>query len=273
MDFSGVIEVLGPDVTQFTPGDEIFGTTDVTAGAFAEYVSVPVKHVARKPQNIGWEEAAGLPTSGMTALQALRVGPPIQPGQNVLINGASSGVGTFAVQLAKSMGAHVTGVCSTQNVEMVRSLGADVVVDYRHENVEEASRAGGMRYDKILDVAGRYGWRKFLKPNGSLVAVALPESECVPCVMCAIACSPCCCCCVSSKKSHLFMQSVNATDLDELASMVANGKLRVVLGLQLSGISTVPDALAGHSDTTGQGHRKGKTVVSFDLQPAKMKRS
>ena len=110
-----------------------------------------------------------------------------------------------AVQLAKSMGAHVTGVCSTQNVEMVRSLGADVVIDYRTESVEAGASAESGRYDKILDVAGRYGWRPLLKPRGSLVAVALPESECIPCVLCSIVCSPGIVC--SSKKAHAFMQA------------------------------------------------------------------
>ena len=276
MDFSGTVEVLGPGVTGFALGDHVFGTKDVACGAFAEYVSVPTTNIVKKPDKVTWEEAAGLPTSGMTALQALRLGRAVKPGQRVLINGASSGVGTFAVQLAKSMGAHVTGVCSTQNVEMVRSLGADVVVDYRTESVEAAAKAAGVRYDKILDIVGRYGWRKLLTPNGSLVAVALPQSEChgecIPCVMCSIVCTPWCCCCLSSKKSLAFMQAVTAADMSELAGMVAEGKLRVVMGLQLSGIAAVPDALAGHSATTGQGHRKGKTVISFAVDVDRMKR-
>ena len=250
----------------------MFGTTDTAGGAFAEYVSAPAKNIVRKPATVSWEEAACLPTSGMTALQALRLGSPVRSGQRVLINGASSGVGTFAVQLAKSMGAHVTGVCSTQNVEMVRSLGADVVVDYRTESVEAAAKADCESYDKIIDLAGRYGWRRLLKPSGSLVAVALPESECIPCVLCSIVCSPCCCCCLSQQKSHALMQAVTPADMEELAGMVTDGKLRVVLGLQLSGINEVPDALAGHSETTGQGHRKGKTVISFAAKPETMTR-
>ena len=205
MDFSGVVEEVGPGLARFAAGDEVFGTTDTTGGAFAEYVSVAAKNIVRKPATVSWEEAACLPTSGMTALQALRLGSPVRAGQRVLINGASSGVGTFAVQLAKSMGAHVTGVCSTQNVEMVRSLGADVVIDYRTESVEAGASAESGRYDKILDVAGRYGWRPLLKPRGSLVAVALPESECIPCVLCSIVCSPGIVC--SSKKAHAFMQA------------------------------------------------------------------
>ena len=273
MDFSGVVEEIGPGVANFAAGDEVFGTTDTAGGAFAEYVSAPAKNIVKKPATVSWEEAACLPTSGMTALQALRLGSPVRAGQRVLINGASSGVGTFAVQLAKSMGAHVTGVCSTQNVEMVRSLGADVVVDYRTESVEAAAKADSEQYDKILDLAGRYGWRGLLKPSGSLVAVALPsQSECIPCVLCSVVCSPCCCCCLSPKKSHAFMQAVTPADMEELAGMVTDGKLRVVLGLQLSGIHEVPAALADHSETTGQGHRKGKTVISFAAKPETMTR-
>ena len=280
MDFAGVVEAPGPGVDQFAHGDEVLGTADVAAGAFAEYVSVPAKFITRKPQKVGWLEAAGLPTAGMTALQAVRLGRPVAAGQRVLINGASSGVGTFAVQLCKAMGAHVTGVCSTANVELVRSLGADVVVDYRVESVVAAAsaasaggQAGGIRYDKIIDVAGRYGWRQLLAPHGQLVAVALPESECVPCVLCSIVCTPWCCCCLSGKTTHAFMQQVRAADLEELAGMVADGQLRVVMGLTLHGLEEVPDALAGHSATTGQGHRKGKTVVALAVGAEEMRRA
>jgi len=266
MDFSGVVHAVGSGVEcNFSEGDEVFGTADTKCGAFAEYISVPATNLVRKPEKVTWEEAAALPTAGMTALQSLRTGRPVETGGRVLINGASSGVGTFAVQLAKLMGANVTGVCSTANVAMVRSLGADAVVDYKKESVEQAAAAAGERYDKIIDAVGRLGWHRLLKPKGSHVAVALPnpESECVPCSLCAIACSPWCCCCLSSSKSHMFMQEVRAADMDELAKMVADGQLRPVLGLRLVGISEVPDALAGHSETLGQGHRTGKTVVSL----------
>ena len=129
MDFSGVVHAVGSGVEcNFSEGDEVFGTADTKCGAFAEYVSVPATNLVRKPEKVTWEEAAALPTAGMTALQSLRTGRPVETGGRVLINGASSGVGTFAVQLAKSMGANVTGVCSTANVAMVRSLGADAVV-------------------------------------------------------------------------------------------------------------------------------------------------
>ena len=275
MDFSGTVDRFeGIEQTKYSEGDAVFGTVDVACGAFAEYVSVPAKFLSRKPQNVSWEEAAALPTAGMTALQALRTGGPVTQGNRVLINGASSGVGTFAVQLAKSMGAHVTGVCSGDNVEMVRSLGADVVIDYRREDVLAASLSARMNYDKIIDAAGRTGWRRLLNPKGALVAVALPnpESECIPCQLCSLACSPYCCCCLSSKKSHPFMQSVKSADMDELAQMVADDKLRPVLGLRLAGIDALPDALAGHSSTLGQGHRKGKTVVTLSVESESMDR-
>lgn len=273
MDFAGVVEAIGSNVERFAPGDDVLGTADVAGGAFAEYVCVPVKHVVHKPKNVDWEAAAALPTSGQTALQALRTGRRVMNGQRILINGASGGVGTFAVQLAKSMGAHVTGVCSTQNVEMVRSLGADVVVDYRKKKIEDVA-ADGTKYDKIIDAVGRARWRQLLNPRGELIAVALPspESEFVPCNVCRVICSPCCCCCLSSKKSHLFQQTVKTADLEELAGMVSEGRLCPTVGLRLSGIGELPDALVGHSATLGPGHRVGKTVVSFGVGSEKMHR-
>jgi len=280
MDFSGVVEALGSNVEQFSLGDSVFGTADVACGAFAEFACVPAKCVVKKPENVDWEAAAAVPTSGQTALQALRIGPAVKPGDRVLVNGASGGVGSFAVQLAKSMGAHVTAVCSTANVELVRSLGADTVVDYRKESVEAAAArmaeeevrtedaggpAGGVKYDKIIDAAGRPGWRPLLKPHGAYVAVALPypESECVPCVLCSVLCSPWCFCCLSSKTSHVFMQSVSQADLEELAVMLGEGKLRATVGRRLVGMSGLPDALAEHSATIGLGHSQGKTVAFF----------
>lgn len=263
MDFSGIVETVGSgDVKQFAPGDCVLGTTDVACGAFAEYVCVPAENIVRKPENVDWEAAAALPTAGSTALQALRTGRKVAEGDRVLINGASGGVGSFAVQLAKSMGAHVTGVCSTPNVELVRSLGADEVVDYRKESVD----AGPGAYDKIIDAVGRPGWRQLLSPSGSVVAVALPhpESECVPCVLCSVVCSPWCCCCMSAKKSHLFIQAVKKADLEELSLMMADGRLRASVGKKLVGIGELPGALAGQSSTIGLGHCEGKTVISME---------
>ena len=273
MDFSGVIESLGAKVSDgaegFSVGDEVLGTADTACGAFAEYVCVEETSVVRKPQGVDWEAAATVGTAGETALQALRTGRAVSEGDRVLINGASGGVGTFAVQLAKATGAHVTGVCSTANVELVRSLGADEVVDYRKESLEATEP-----YDKIIDAVGRPGWRALLNPGGAVVAVALPhpERECVPCSLCEVLCSPWCCCCLSSKKSHLMAQSVNAADMQELAGMLAEGSLRAVVGRRLDGLSELPDALAGHSATLGQGHCVGKTVACIGAVPGEMQR-
>ena len=161
--FAGRVETVGRNVTQFQPGDEVFG--DVSAcgfGAFAEYVSVPEKAVALKPTRVTFEEAATVPVSAVTALQGLCDQGHIQPGQKVLINGASGGVGTFAVQIAKAFGAEVTGVCSTRNVDMVRSIGADYVIDYMQEDFTK----NGQRYDLIERISSDFSVSARLKSRG-----------------------------------------------------------------------------------------------------------
>src|SRR5213594_2852324 len=168
VDFAGTVEAVGKNVTQFKPGDEVFGGR---GGAFAEYVCPRANRaVALKPANITFEQAASVPIAAITALQGLRDKGKVQAGQKVLINGASGGVGTFAVQIAKSFGANVTGVCSTRNVDLVKSLGADHVIDYTKEDFTK----GNERYDVILDNVGTQplsGFRRVLKPNGILVMV------------------------------------------------------------------------------------------------------
>jgi NADPH:quinone reductase-like Zn-dependent oxidoreductase len=164
-DFAGVVEAVGGDVTRFRAGDEVYGEVEA---AFAEYVSVPDDLVERKPANLSFEQAAAIPLAGNTALMGLRDVARVQPGQRVLINGASGGVGTFAVQLAKSFGAQVTAVCSTRNAELVRSLGADHVVDYTREDFTRA----GQRYDIVFDLVGNRSLadlRRALTPTGTLV--------------------------------------------------------------------------------------------------------
>jgi NADPH:quinone reductase-like Zn-dependent oxidoreductase len=166
-DTAGTIDAVGESVTGWEPGDEVFGRC---TGAFAEYVLGDPEKLVAKPARLTFEEAAAIPIAGVTALQALRDGGAVQPGQRVLINGAAGGVGTFAVQIAKSLGAHVTGVCSTRNVELVRSIGADDVVDY---SVDDFSRAREP-YDVILDTVGNRSLRalrRALAPNGTLVVV------------------------------------------------------------------------------------------------------
>lgn len=173
VDMAGHVEAVGKNVTQFRPGDEVFGERD---GAFAEYVCAREINFVLKPANMTFEQAAAVPMAGFTALQALRDKGRIQPGQKVLINGAGGGVGTFAVQLAKAFGADVTGVCSTRNVEMVRSIGADHVIDY---NKEDFSRSR-QRYDLIIDIAMNRSLRdcrRALGTNGTLVMVGASDSR------------------------------------------------------------------------------------------------
>jgi NADPH:quinone reductase-like Zn-dependent oxidoreductase len=166
-DMAGRVEAVGSNVTQLQPGDAVFGWCD---GAFAEYASVPEDQLVRKPANLTFEQAAAVPISGFAALQALRDTGGVQPGQQVVIIGASGGVGSFAVQLAKAFGAEVTGVCSTKSVELVRSIGADHVIDYTQEDFTRT----GQRYDLILEMAGNRSLadlRRALTPKGTLVLV------------------------------------------------------------------------------------------------------
>jgi NADPH:quinone reductase-like Zn-dependent oxidoreductase len=173
IDVAGVVEAVGRNVTLVQPGDEVFGEK---SRACAEYVCGPEKLFVHKPANLTFEQAAAVPVAAVTALQALRDRGGVQPGQKVLINGASGGVGTFAVQLAKSFGAEVTGVCSTPNVELVRSVGADQVIDYTRENFTR----GRERYDLIVDNAGNHSvvaLRRVLAPTGRLVLVGAPKGN------------------------------------------------------------------------------------------------
>jgi NADPH:quinone reductase-like Zn-dependent oxidoreductase len=166
VDVAGLVEAVGEQVTRLRPGDEVFG---VCRGSFAEYACAPAHRLVPKPANISFVQAAAVPVSGCTALQAVRDRAKVRPGQHVLVIGAGGGVGTFAVQLAKQFGAAVTGVCSTSKVELVRSIGADRVVDYTREDF-----AGGDRYDAILDTAGNRPLsllRRALTPDGTLVIV------------------------------------------------------------------------------------------------------
>ena len=166
-DVAGVVEQVGAKITQFRPGDEVFGTC---RGALAEYARSSEKNLVTKPATVTWEQAASIAVAGCTALQGLRDHGRLQPGQSVLVNGAAGGVGTFAIQLAKALGARVTGVCSTRNIELVRSLGADAVVDYTAEDFTQSSH----RYDLILQVAGNRTvaeMRRALTPRGAVVVI------------------------------------------------------------------------------------------------------
>jgi NADPH:quinone reductase-like Zn-dependent oxidoreductase len=169
-DIAGRVEAVGATVTQFQPGDEVFGVSAGSAGGFAEYACAAEDNLALKPANLSFEAAAAVPVAALTALQSLRDKGQIQPGQKVLINGASGGVGTFAVQIAKSFGTEVTAVCSTRNLDMARSIGADHVVDYTKENFSRKGR----RYDLIIAVNGYHSildYGRALSPSGIYVAV------------------------------------------------------------------------------------------------------
>jgi NADPH:quinone reductase-like Zn-dependent oxidoreductase len=224
VDFSGVVEAVGSGVTQFKPGDEVFGAR---TGALAEYVCKQVPTLMLKPTNITFEQAAAVPTAAITALQGLRNYGQIQAGQNVLINGAAGGVGTFAVQIAKALGAEVTGVCSTRNVEMVRSLGADFVVDYTREDFTRSER----RYDLLLDNAGSRSWgeyRRVLKPKANFVIVGGPKgnpiigplSHVIKIKLAALG---------ASQKTSFFVAQFNREDMNFLRELLETGKVKPVV--------------------------------------------
>ncbi len=252
VDFAGTVVSVGKDVTRFKPGDEVFGGK---AGAFGEYVSVAeAGSVAMKPANVTFEQAAAVPIAAVTALQALRDKGKIQPGQTVLINGASGGVGTFAVQIAKSYGAKVTGVCSTRNLAMVRALGADRVIDYTQEDFTKEPR----RYDLIIDIVGTHSlsdYRRALNPHGSLIIAGSldkgrwlgPLTGTINAWLYAHF--------VNQKLMFLFA-NLNPEDLDVLRDLMREGKITPVIDRQYT-LSEVPEAIR----YLEQGHARGKVVI------------
>jgi NADPH:quinone reductase-like Zn-dependent oxidoreductase len=253
VDFAGTVEAVGKDVEEFGPGDDVFGGK---SGAFAEYVSVRQdRAVVLKPANLTFEQAAAVPVAALTALQGLRDKGQIQPGHKVLINGASGGVGTFAVQIAKAFGAEVTGVCSTRNVDLVRSLGADHVIDYTHEDFTRSDR----RYDLMLDIAGNRSWsecKRVLDPRATFVLVGAPEgnrligplSHLVGIRLRALR---------SSQKAVNFIAKVNKADLVVLAELLEAGKVTPVVDRRYE-LSETADALR----YLGEGHARGKIVIA-----------
>jgi NADPH:quinone reductase-like Zn-dependent oxidoreductase len=251
-DFAGTVEAVGKLVTRFKPGDEVFGTGD---GAFGQYIKQPEdRAVVLKPSGVTFEQAAAVPVAGVTALQALRDQVKVQAGQKVLINGAGGGVGTFAVQIAKTMGAEVTAVTNTAGLDLVRSLGADHVIDYTQEDFTQ----GSVRYDLIFDLAGTQplsAYRHSLAPNGTYITggstdkgawlgpltslgKALVESKFV------------------SQRLVGFMAHIDAADLRVLADMMQSGKLKPVIDRTYS-LDQVADAIR-YQET---GHARGKVVV------------
>lgn len=251
-DVAGHVEAVGTHVKQFGPGDEVFGTGH---GACAEYVSVPRDTLALKPGNLTFEEAAAVPTSALAALHALRDVGKVQPGQRVLINGASGGVGTFAVQIAKSFGADVTGVCSTPNVAMVRSIGADHVIDYTQQDFT----LGGTRYDLILDNVENRSLSdcgRALTPGGTLIlnsgtgahGMGMLIRLLKPLVL-----SP-----FVRQRLRRFLSVPNHDDLVFLKEFVEAEKLRPVIDRTYP-LHETPAAL-GYIES---GHARGKVVVTL----------
>jgi len=224
-DVAGVVEAAGRNVTSFKSGDAIFGTA---AGSFAEYGCAPESSLALKPPNLTWEQAASVPIAGITALQGLRDKGKIQAGQHVLINGAAGGVGTFAVQIAKSFGARVTGVCSTRNIQLVRSLGADDAIDYTHENFTQ----GSQRYDLFFDLVGNnplWACLRVLKPDGTYIGCGgggpdRRSIELLGSMLHAVVLAP-----FVSQKMPGLLAKVNTADLSFLADLMRTGKITPVL--------------------------------------------
>ena len=254
VDYSGVVEEVGPNVTEFQPGDEVFGGR---TGALAEYVVARAdRAIVRKPANITFEQAAGVNVAGTTALQALRDQGHIEPGERVLINGASGGVGTFAVQIAKAFGAHVTGVASTRNVELVRSIGADSVIDYRQDNFTE----GRQRYDLIVDNVGNHPLpklRRVLAPDGTYVMVGGPSGRWVDPIPRALGAS------ILShfvdQEMRFFISELRKEDLALLAELMAAGKVTPVVDRQYP-LAGIREAMA-YLET---GRARGKVVITLD---------
>jgi NADPH:quinone reductase-like Zn-dependent oxidoreductase len=251
-DVAGVVQAVGTDVTRFRPGDEVFG--DV-GGSFAEFVLAPEDRLERMPANLTFEQAAAVPVAGLTALQGLRDKGRVRTRQRVLIVGASGGVGTFAVQIAKTFGAIVTGVCSTRNLDLVRSLGADDVIDYTKEDFTEAGRG----YDLVFQLAGTHSpWacRRALTPKGTLVLSSgdSPGRWIGPVtrIVKAIALSP-----FVGQKLTTFLATPKAEDLRALRELIEEGSVMPVIDRTYP-LSEVPDAIR----YVEQGHARGKVVIT-----------
>ena len=253
-DVAGRVEAVGRNVTQFRPGDEVFGTC---RGAFAEYACISESKLATKPNNMTFEQAASVPIAALTALQGLRDKGRIQPGQKVLINGAAGGVGTFAVQVAKSFGAKVTGVCSTRNVDMVRSLGADHVTDYTREDFTK----GTQRYDMILDLVGNHSLsacRRVLNPKGIYIGAGVLAVRSMIGILARLITAPLLSRFVSQSFLN-FMARICKDDLTIMRKLMEAGKVTPVIDKRYR-LSEVPEAIR----YLAEGHARGKVVITLE---------
>jgi NADPH:quinone reductase-like Zn-dependent oxidoreductase len=251
-DLAGVVEAVGKDVKEVRPGDEVFGTSPAS---WAEYAPVREARLVRKPTNVSFEEAAAVPVAGITALQGLRDRGRVRPGQKVLINGASGGVGTYAVQIAKWLGADVTAVCSTRNVDQARSLGADRVIDYTKEDFTQR----GERHDVMLDIAGSRPFselRRVLTPKAIIVIAGArmstkgmgPLSHIFGTRLAAVG---------RSQTVTNFLAKMTKEDLGVFQELLESGKVRSVIDRTYE-LSQLPDALR----YLGEGHARGKIVIT-----------
>jgi NADPH:quinone reductase-like Zn-dependent oxidoreductase len=254
VDVAGEVEGVGRNVKQFKPGDAVFGACPA---AIAEYACTRESGIAMKPATVTFEQAASVNVAGLTALQGLRDKGKVQPGNKVLINGAAGGVGTFAVQLAKWFGAHVTGVCSTRNLEMVRSIGADEVIDYTQTDFTN----GNQRYDLILDCVGNHPFsecRRVLNPEGRSVMIGAPHDISVMGLLAqmtgALLLSV-----FSSQKAVMFIAKSSQDDLKLLGELIATGKLKPVIDKCYS----LSEAAAAVRHVE-EGHARGKVVITLE---------
>jgi NADPH:quinone reductase-like Zn-dependent oxidoreductase len=250
-DIAGRVVAVGRNVKQFQPGDEVYGDlSNCGRGGFAEYVCAPENALALKPANNSFEEAAAVPEAALVALQALRDNGQIQPGQKVLINGASGGIGTFAVQIAKSYGAEVTGVCSTRNLDLVRSLGADHVIDYTKEDFTQ----NGQRYDLILATAGYrsiFDYKRALTPKGNYVSTGGSMSQTFQALLLGPLIS------MTGEQQLGAMLVKPNQDLAFMKTLIEAGKVKPVID-RCYPLSEAAEALRYY----GKGHARGKVVIT-----------
>ena len=253
VDLAGQVEAVGRNVTQFKPGDNVFGAC---RGAFAEYACTPESALVMKPDTVGFEQAASAPGAALTALQGLRDQGNIQPGQKVLINGAAGGVGTFAVQIARWFGADVTGVCSTKNVEMVRSIGADRVIDYTQEDFTNS----GQCYDLLFDCVGNHSFsacRRVLSPKGIHVAVGGPSGRWMIGFLARLITGLVLSRLVTHKLA-MVLTRWSKKDLTIMRELMEAGKVTPVIDKRYS-LSEVPEAIRYMEE----GHARGKVVITL----------
>ncbi|HEY6943815.1 MAG TPA: NAD(P)-dependent alcohol dehydrogenase [Candidatus Acidoferrum sp.] len=250
-DVAGKVEAVGKNVTRFKPGDEVFGAGH---GALAEYVCAAESRLAIKPAGVSFEQAASVPVAALTALQGLRDKGKIQAGQRVLINGAAGGVGTFAVQIARSFGAEVTGVCSTRNLDMARSRGANHVIDYTQDDFTKS----GQRYDLILDNVGNHSLsacRRVLNPKGICVIAGAPKNP-SRFILTHMIAAPVLSLLIS-QKFVMFIAKINKEDLAIVGDLLASGKITPVIDRRYR-LSETREALR----YLEEGHARGKVVIT-----------